>query len=67
MHQVGKQPRQEYVFDIEEAMLRGVALDQMMQLGNIPRMQGVRRMTHTQMNQEDFERSLQIAKLLNQL
>lgn len=65
MHQVGKQQRSEFVLDIDEAMRRGDLLDKMLLLGSIPRLTGVRRMTHEAMNQEDQARSSEMAKLLN--
>ena len=66
MHLVGKQQRQEFILDIEEAMRRGAQLDSMLLLGGIPRVPGVRRMTQEQMNAEDEARSMQMARLVNQ-
>ena len=66
MHLVGKQQRQEFILDIEEAMRRGAQLDSMLLLGGIPRAPGVRRMTQEQMNAEDQTRGLQMARLVNQ-
>ena len=66
MHLVGKQQRQEFILDIEEAMRRGAQLDSMLLLGGIPRVLGVRRMTQEQMNAEDEARSMQMARLVNQ-
>lgn len=65
MRIVGHSPRNEFVLDPEEAVRRGAQLDGMLILGNIPRPKGVRRMSHSQMNQEDFERSLCMARSLN--
>ena len=66
MRTVGKQIRDEFILDIEEAMYRGAQLDNMLVLGSMPRVMGVRRMTHAQMNAEDQLRNLQMAKLVNQ-
>ena len=66
MRTVGKQIRNEFILDIEEAIHRGAKLDHMLALGGIPRAIGVRRMTHSQMNAEDQLRNLQMAKLVNQ-
>ena len=66
MRIVGKQIRDEFILDIEEAMHRGARLDSMFLLGSIPRASGVRRITQEQMNAEDEARSMQMAKLVNQ-
>ena len=66
MRTVGKQIRDEFILNIEEAMYRGAQLDNMLVLASMPRVMGVRRMTHAQMNAEDQLRSLQMAKSVNQ-
>ena len=66
MRVVGKQLRQEFILDIEEAMHRGAQFDSMLLLGGIPRNSGVRRMTQEQMNAEDEARIMQMARLVNQ-
>ena len=66
MRVVGKQQRQEFILDIEEAMHRGAQFDSMLLLGGIPRNSGVRRMTQEQMNAEDEARIMQMARLVNQ-
>ena len=65
MHIVGEKNRDEFVSDPQEAVRRGAQLDSMMNLANIPRRKGVRRMTHAEMNDEDYARSVQMAKILN--
>ena len=66
MRTVGKQIRDEFILDIEEAMYRGAQLDNMLVLASMPRVMGVRRMTQEQMNAEDDARSMQMARLVNQ-
>ncbi len=65
MRIIGKQQRTEFILNIEEAMRIGTQLDQTLALASIPPRQGVRRMTHAQMNAEDLARSVQMAKRLN--
>jgi len=48
----------------EEAWLRGRALDAMLP-NLLPRVRGVRRLTHAQANAEDDARMLEIARMLN--
>ena len=66
MRVVGKQQRQEFILDIDEAMRRGALLDTMLLFGGVPRASVVRRMTQEQMNAEDEARSIQMARLVNQ-
>lgn len=66
MHTVGKQQREEFILDIDEAIKRGGLLDKMLVLGALPRASGVRCMTHAEMNAEDQARSIQMARLVNQ-
>lgn len=66
MRVVGKQQRDEFILDIDEAMRCGALLDNMLLLGGIPRASGVRRITQEQMNAEDEARSMQMARLVNQ-
>ena len=66
MRVVGKQQRDEFILDIDEAMRRGALLDSTLLLGSIPRNPGVRRMTQEKMNAEDEARIMQMARLVNQ-
>ena len=62
---VGNQTRSEIELDPQKAWQRGKVLDAMLRGATTPHPRGVWRLTHTQMNQMDFERQLVQAAKIN--
>ena len=62
---VGSKHRSEIETDPQQAWLRGKQLDAMLSVGAPARIRGVWRLTHAEMNRQDFERQLAQAARVN--